>query len=204
MPKSQPQPQSKNRIRFFLAPTKPRSHKAPLLSLSSDEDDTSIPDTSPSQPRLLLLDPHTVYKTLLTEATTLAEASRHSEAIDRFLKALDLLTASPSLDSATTIPSESSKIHEMIAQIHLARNDSFLAIQSACQAISESPTWAEAHQTLGRAQMMFGEPVLALASFRKALELDPGSAEVSDEDLVFAEGVVRELERRGRAHARGS
>ncbi|KAF5835153.1 hypothetical protein DUNSADRAFT_7828 [Dunaliella salina] len=70
---------------------------------------------------------------------------------------------------------------EEIAQVYLELGLDFEALQAAARATRVAPQMVEAYLTLGRAQLNFGEPQLALGSLEKVLELQPGHPEASEE-----------------------
>jgi len=108
------------------------------------------------------------------EGCILAAAGRFREAIARFQSALELTPGSAVL-------------HELQAQCYMEAGDTYAAIQAAGCAVRCDAQWAPGHQTLGRAQMNFGEVEMAIASFETAVQLDPeGMAEVRDDDLPGA------------------
>ena len=67
----------------------------------------------------------------------------------------------------------------MKAQALVQLHEWLPAIQAATRAVERSGNWAEAHQTLGRAQLGLGEVKLAVRSFSVALHLNPAD-EVGD------------------------
>ena len=108
------------------------------------------------------------------EGCVLATAGRLREAIARFQSALELTP-------------DSAMLHELQAQCYMEAGDTYAAIQAAECAVRCNAQWAEGHQTLGRAQMNFGEVKMAIASFETALQLDPeGMSAVRDDDLPGA------------------
>jgi hypothetical protein len=57
------------------------------------------------------------------------------------------------------------------AQVLLEAGQCWEAVQAASRAAQLRPGWPEAHLTLARAQLNFGEPQLALASYDSAIKL---------------------------------
>lgn len=90
----------------------------------------------------------------------------------------------------------------MRAQAFMERGEWFEAVKEAEKVVGLLPEWSIGWQTLGRAQLGFGEPKLALASFEKASEIDGEFREVVDEDIPFAKSLVQKLEEEGLEHAR--
>ena len=60
-------------------------------------------------------------------------------------------------------------LHELQAQCYMEAGDTYAAIQAAECAVRCNAQWAEGHQTLGRAQMNFGEVKVAIASFENPI-----------------------------------
>ncbi|KAG0470968.1 hypothetical protein HPP92_015514 [Vanilla planifolia] len=77
------------------------------------------------------------------------------------------------------------------AQILLELGETWNAIKSATRATELDPAWAEAWITLGRAQLNFGEPDMAIDSFDKALVLKPDHEEAKA-DRKSASHLVRQ------------
>ncbi|KND02320.1 uncharacterized protein SPPG_02794 [Spizellomyces punctatus DAOM BR117] len=143
----------------------------------------------------LLLDPLTQFRTLYNEGSFLASEGRYAEALSRWSQALTLVTDSLNVR-------EVAQVHEMRAQVHLERTEWFEAVKAAETASQLCPQWAEAWQTLGRAQMAFGEPVLAAQSFEHCLCIDSSLTEVVEEELTFARDIAKRLREKGLEHAR--
>ncbi|CAH3199119.1 unnamed protein product, partial [Porites evermanni] len=83
-------------------------------------------------------------KRLQDEGVALAEQQRYWEAISRWNEAISLTP-------------KNEKLYEMKSQVLLELHELFPAIQAAEKAVSLNPHWFVAHQTLGRAQMGFGD-----------------------------------------------
>ncbi|KAJ3176835.1 Tetratricopeptide repeat protein 33 [Geranomyces variabilis] len=168
-----------------------------------------------------ILDPITQAQTLHREGNVLATAGRFAEALSRWTSALaiDLPVAATttSTTTATTTIGDSAleettasawaknirgRLRESCAQAHMQRDEWFLAVKQASAATEILPKWAVAWQTLGRAQLGFGEPALAVTSFETAFELDDGMIDVLEEDLPRANEAVRTLAAEGLTHAR--
>lgn len=120
------------------------------------------------------------------QAAELKSRAESLAAAGDFVRAVGLLRQAVALDPS------SGALQEIHAQVLLELGRTWEAVQAAARAAQLLPDWAEAHVTLGRAQLNYGEPILAEASFDRALELEP-------ED---AEGVRRELEEVRRLAAR--
>ncbi len=69
---------------------------------------------------------------------------RYWEAIDHWKQALEITPLNE-------------KIHEMMSQVLMELGEIFPAVEAAEKSIKIKPTWAEAYQTLGRAQLNIGE-----------------------------------------------
>ncbi|KAI8590223.1 hypothetical protein BDZ88DRAFT_451332 [Geranomyces variabilis] len=161
-----------------------------------------------------ILDPITQAQTLHREGNVLATAGRFAEALSRWTLALTIdlpvtTTTTTSGDSAlrestALAPAKSirGRLRESCAQAHMQRDEWFLAVKQAIAATEILPKWAVAWQTLGRAQLGFGEPALAVKSFETALELDDGMDDVRNDDLLGAQEAVRTLAAEGLTHAR--
>ncbi|CAH3014514.1 unnamed protein product [Porites evermanni] len=74
----------------------------------------------------------------------------------------------------------------MKSQVLLELHELFPAIQAAEKAVSLNPHWFVAHQTLGRAQMGFGDTEMGVKSFSRAVHLQPDDLEMWTEDLHWA------------------
>lgn len=72
-------------------------------------------------------------------------------------------------------------LHEQKAQVLLEIGDAWNALKAATRATELEPSWAEAWITLGRAQLNFGEPDIAIKSFDRALAIKPNSEEAQDD-----------------------
>eukprot|EP00731_Ephydatia_muelleri_P018031 Em0011g71a len=79
----------------------------------------------------------------------------------------------------------------MKAQVLLQLDEVFPAVKCAERAVELNPTWSIGRQTLGRAQLGFGEVEMALINFEKALHLDPLNEEAK-EDLRWSVQLVKE------------
>ncbi|KAM7449166.1 Tetratricopeptide repeat protein 33 [Porites harrisoni] len=112
-------------------------------------------------------------KRLQDEGVALAEQQRYWEAISRWNEAISLTP-------------KNEKLYEMKSQVLLELHELFPAIQAAEKAVSLNPQWFVAHQTLGRAQMGFGDPEMGVKSFSKAVHLQPDDLEMWTEDLHWA------------------
>ncbi|KRZ56430.1 Glutamyl-tRNA(Gln) amidotransferase subunit A, mitochondrial [Trichinella nativa] len=117
---------------------------------------------------LCLEDVATKVERLKNEGILFAELEKYSESIERFKTAIELQ------------PNDG-RLHEMLSQVFLMRGEDFLAIQAAERAVKCCPDWAEAYQTLARAQLNFGELNLAVESFRFANSIDNTNEEIEQE-----------------------
>ncbi|KAJ3022248.1 hypothetical protein HKX48_006670 [Thoreauomyces humboldtii] len=159
------------------------------------QDDHETPATSASSHRKSPLEDVT---TLRHEGETLAVAGRYSDALKRWNKALAVADAA-SVKQGMMV--EIGRLCEASAQARMERDEYLDAIESAERAVEVSPGWAVAWQTLGRAQMGYGEPLAAVLSFEKALTVDLDFEEVR-QDLLEARQAVAVLKDQGRTHAR--
>ncbi|KAI5089381.1 tetratricopeptide repeat protein 33 isoform X2 [Silurus meridionalis] len=122
---------------------------------------------------ILLDDCTTKSKRLKDEGEQLAEQSRHWEAVRKW-------------DEAIQLTPEEAVLYEMKSQVLTILQEVFPAVQSAEMAVKLRPTWWEAWQTLGRAQLNLGEIELAIRSFQVALHLHPIERMLWEEDLRWA------------------
>ncbi|KAG2452513.1 hypothetical protein HYH02_002752 [Chlamydomonas schloesseri] len=86
-----------------------------------------------------------------------AEAGQFAEARALLLQAVRLMPGN-------------AELHELHAQVLMELGSVWEAVRAAGRAVQLMPEWADAHVTLARAQLNFGEPVLAEASYERALE----------------------------------
>lgn len=112
-------------------------------------------------------------KRLEEEGVSLAEQQRYWEALGKWNEAV-LLTPN------------NAKLYEMKSQVLLELHELFPAIQAAEKAVSLNPCWYVAYQTLGRAQMGYGDVEMGVKSFSKAILLQPDESEMWSEDLHWA------------------
>ncbi|XP_028416731.1 tetratricopeptide repeat protein 33-like isoform X2 [Dendronephthya gigantea] len=84
----------------------------------------------------------------------------------------------------------------MKAQVLLELDEIFPAIQEAEMAVSLNPRCPNSFQTLGRAQVAFGEIEMAIINFSKALHAKPDSDEIRNEDLSWALDLRKEKNER--------
>ncbi|XP_015771987.1 PREDICTED: tetratricopeptide repeat protein 33-like [Acropora digitifera] len=104
-------------------------------------------------------------KRLEEEGVSLAEQERYWEAITRWNEAIGLTP-------------KNEKLQEMKSQVLLELHELFPAIEAAEKAVSLNPCWFVAYQTLGRAQMGYGDVEMGVKSFSKAIHLNPDELEV--------------------------
>ncbi|XP_068709651.1 tetratricopeptide repeat protein 33-like [Montipora foliosa] len=112
-------------------------------------------------------------KRLEDEGVSLAEEQRYWEAITRWNEAIALTP-------------KNEKLYEMKSQVLLELHELFPAIEAAEKAVSLNSHWFVAHQTLGRAQMGYGDVEMGVKSFSRAVHLQPGDLEMWTEDLHWA------------------
>ncbi|XP_051139206.1 uncharacterized protein LOC127256999 [Andrographis paniculata] len=120
------------------------------------------------------------------QGNSLAEEGKYREALGKW-------------ESAATLMPERAVLHEQKAQVLLELGEAWSALKSATRATELEPTWAEAWITLGRAQLNFGEPDIAVESFDKALAIKPDSVEAKDDRL----SAVQLVKRRKQLHSTG-
>ncbi|ONK57981.1 uncharacterized protein A4U43_C09F6420 [Asparagus officinalis] len=119
-----------------------------------------------------------------SQGNQLAEDGKYSEALQKWEAAIVLVPGRAIL-------------HEQKAQVLLEMGDSWSALKAATRASELEPLWAEAWITLGRAQLNYGEPDLAIKSFDKALEIKPNH----EEALVDRETASHLVKRRKQLHS---
>ncbi|KAK8934431.1 hypothetical protein KSP39_PZI014561 [Platanthera zijinensis] len=121
-----------------------------------------------------------------SQGIQLAESGRYSEALTK-------------MESAITLMPEKAKLHEQKAQLLLEIGDTWNALKTAKRATELEPAWVEAWITLGRAQLNYGEPDLAIQSFDNALEIKSDH----DEALIDRQTASRLIKRRKQLHSSG-
>ncbi|KAG6390429.1 hypothetical protein SASPL_148163 [Salvia splendens] len=94
-------------------------------------------------------------------------------------------------EAAITLVPEKAILHEQKAQVLLELGEAWNALKAATRAMKLDPGWAEAWITLGRAQLNFGEPDLAIESFDKALAIKPDSMEAKEDRLAASHHVQK-------------
>ncbi|KRX46646.1 Glutamyl-tRNA(Gln) amidotransferase subunit A, mitochondrial [Trichinella murrelli] len=126
-------------------------HVQKWIESSADDQDENLSDSEVDcvtwvkrKKTLCLEDVATKVERLKNEGILFAELEKYSESIERFKTAIELQ------------PNDG-RLHEMLSQVFLMRGEDFLAIQAAERAVKCCPDWAEAYQTLARAQLNFGE-----------------------------------------------
>ncbi|KRX67340.1 Glutamyl-tRNA(Gln) amidotransferase subunit A, mitochondrial [Trichinella sp. T9] len=150
-------------------------HVQKWIESSADDQDENLSDSEVDcvtwvkrKKTLCLEDVATKVERLKNEGILFAELEKYSESIERFKTAIELQ------------PNDG-RLHEMLSQVFLMRGEDFLAIQAAERAVKCCPDWAEAYQTLARAQLNFGELNLAVESFRFANSIDNTNEEIEQE-----------------------
>ncbi|KRY67198.1 Glutamyl-tRNA(Gln) amidotransferase subunit A, mitochondrial [Trichinella pseudospiralis] len=150
-------------------------HVQKWIESSADDQNENLSDSEADCVTLLkrkktfcLEDVTTKVERLKNEGILFAELEKYSESIERFQAAIELQP-------------DDGRLHEMLSQVFLMRGEDFLAIQAAEKAVKCCPYWAEAYQTLARAQLNFGELNLAVESFRSANSIDNTNEEIEQE-----------------------
>ncbi|KRZ36370.1 Glutamyl-tRNA(Gln) amidotransferase subunit A, mitochondrial [Trichinella pseudospiralis] len=150
-------------------------HVQKWIESSADDQNENLSDSEADCVTLLkrkktfcLEDVPTKVERLKNEGILFAELEKYSESIERFQAAIELQP-------------DDGRLHEMLSQVFLMRGEDFLAIQAAEKAVKCCPYWAEAYQTLARAQLNFGELNLAVESFRSANSIDNTNEEIEQE-----------------------
>ncbi|KRZ73573.1 Glutamyl-tRNA(Gln) amidotransferase subunit A, mitochondrial [Trichinella papuae] len=150
-------------------------HVQKWIESSTDDQNENLSDSEVDCVTLLkrkktfcLEDVPTKVERLKNEGILFAELEKYSESIERFQAAIELQP-------------DDGRLHEMLSQVFLMRGEDFLAIQAAERAVKCCPYWAEAYQTLARAQLNFGELNLAVESFRFANSIDNTNEEIEQE-----------------------
>ncbi|KAI6690992.1 hypothetical protein NL676_027820 [Syzygium grande] len=122
--------------------------------------DEDGPSSSPDHQQLA--------RSFQSQGDKLAEEGKYREALGKW-------------ETALTLIPENAVLHEQKAQVLLEIGDAWGALKAAIRATELDPSWAEAWITLGRAQLNFGEPDSAIASFDRALSLKPDCEEAQDD-----------------------
>lgn len=112
-------------------------------------------------------------KRLEEEGVSLAEQQRYWEALRKWNEAISLTP-------------NNANLYEMKSQVLLELHELFPAIQAAERAVSLKPHWYVTYQTLGRAQMGYGDVEMGVKNFSKAIFLRPDDLEMWTEDLHWA------------------
>ncbi|PKA46961.1 hypothetical protein AXF42_Ash011635 [Apostasia shenzhenica] len=102
-------------------------------------------------------------------------------------------------ETAISLMPDRAKLHEQKAQVLLEIGDTWNSLKAATRATELEPNWAEAWITLGRAQLNFGEPDMAVVSFDKALVIKPDDKEARS-DRQTASNLIK---RRKQLHSSG-
>ncbi|XP_057795647.1 uncharacterized protein LOC131011816 [Salvia miltiorrhiza] len=120
------------------------------------------------------------------QGNNLAEEGKYREALVKW-------------EAAITLVPEKAILHEQKAQVLLELGEAWNALKAATRAMELDPGWAEAWITLGRAQLNFGEPDLAIESFDKALDIKPDSVEAKED----RQAASHHVQRRKQLHSTG-
>ncbi|KAJ6804053.1 tetratricopeptide repeat protein 33 [Iris pallida] len=100
-------------------------------------------------------------------------------------------------EAAIMLTPEKAKLHEQKAQVLLEIGDAWSSLKAAARATELDPLWAEAWITLGRAQLNYGEPDIAMESFDKALAFKPNH----EEALIDRNTASHLVKRRKQSHS---
>uniref|UniRef100_A0A0D9VH06 Uncharacterized protein n=1 Tax=Leersia perrieri TaxID=77586 RepID=A0A0D9VH06_9ORYZ len=130
--------------------------------------------------------PANTAESLQQQGNKLAEEGKYHEALGKW-------------EAALTLMPDNAILHEQKAQILLEVGDAWRALTAVTRATELDPLWPEAWVTLGRAQLNFGEPDSAVASFDKALAIKPDN----DEAKSDRETAARLVKKRGQLHSSG-
>ncbi|KAL0927054.1 hypothetical protein M5K25_001208 [Dendrobium thyrsiflorum] len=126
-------------------------------------------------------DPHSkqLAESFESQGIQLAERGRYSEALAKW-------------ETAITLMPDKAKLHEQKAQVLLEIGDTWNALKAATRATELEPAWSEAWITLGRAQLNFGEPGMAIESFDKALVIQPHNKEAQSDRQTASRLIKRQ------------
>jgi len=96
------------------------------------------------------------------------------------------------------LPQAAAVLHEQKAQCYLEVGAHWDAVRSATVATELRSDWPFGWLTLGRAQLQFGEPELAVRSFSEVLKLDSDgeAGAAARQDLIEAVAAMEEQRRR--------
>ncbi|KAI0528555.1 hypothetical protein KFK09_001097 [Dendrobium nobile] len=114
-----------------------------------------------------------------SQGIQLAESGKYSEALAKW-------------ETAITLMPDKAKLHEQKAQVLLELGDTWNALKAATRATELEPAWSEAWITLGRAQLNFGEPAMAIESFDKALVIQPHNEEAQSDRRTASRLIKRQ------------
>ncbi|DBA00736.1 TPA: hypothetical protein N0F65_001207 [Lagenidium giganteum] len=136
-----------------------------VFGLQDDQESTS-PRQVHKKPALLE-DSASKVQHLKNEGNTLADAGRFRAAMARWLEAVDIAPTNAVL-------------HELLAQGAMAIGEDFRAVQFASKAVELAPDWGDAHLTLARCHMNYGELRLAKKNFNQTPEIEDDLRDVDD------------------------
>ncbi|CDW55719.1 tetratricopeptide repeat protein 33 [Trichuris trichiura] len=120
-----------------------RDHAKRWLAELSEDDFDEIWSAKPKKV-ICLEDAAAKAARLENEAVFYVQNERYADGLRRLQEAIELKESD-------------ARLHDMLSQIYQIRGEDFLAVQSAQKAVECSPLWSDAHQTLGRALLNFGE-----------------------------------------------
>ncbi|GJP46756.1 hypothetical protein CLOM_g6000 [Closterium sp. NIES-68] len=116
--------------------------------------------------------------------TRVEETAQLQQRGNAFAQAGDFPAALATWDAAIglcPLPRQRAVLFEQKAQVLMEMGRLWEAVRAGTCATEIAPEWHDAWVTLARAQLNFGEPQLAQASFSHALLLQPGNAEAQQE-----------------------
>eukprot|EP00939_MAST-03C_sp_MAST-3C-sp1_P003961 g3961.t1 len=124
-----------------------------------------------------------------------AKQERQEEKGASLAESGDFVGALRVFDAIIARGGKSAEVYEMRAQVLMQLKRDFDAIRSAEMCRMMRPEWSVAWQTLGRAQLNFGEVKLALDSFLTSQRLAPDDTGIR-KDVACAEDLLKRLKKK--------